>query len=49
MPLIVNATVAKNVELIDKLLTHISKFMYSEEDYETNINTNDPTISKGHK
>lgn len=37
-----------NEGVIRKLLTFISNYLYSRDDYETNINTNGPTPSKQH-
>lgn len=37
-----------NEEVIKKVLTFISNYLYSREDYETNVNVNGPTHSKAH-
>lgn len=37
-----------NEETINNMLVFISKYLYSREDYETNVNVNGPTKSKAH-
>lgn len=45
----IHSLIPHNKEELNQLLSFISKYMYSQEDYQHNIDTNGPTISKAHE
>ena len=45
----IHSLIPHNKEELNKLLSFISKYMYSQEDYQHNIDTNGPTSSKAHE
>ena len=44
----IHTLVVDNTEIVNNLLSFVSNYMYSKEDYESNINNNGSTTSKPH-